>query len=96
MEGWSLAEDLGLTVALFTALDDELLLEGRVYDVIHQVNSLRKDTGLALTDRITLRLPADDIDLIGFAARIADETLALDVIFEGDEIAVEKSISGTR
>ena len=96
VEGWSLAEDLGLTVALFTALDDELLLEGRVYDVIHHVNSLRKDTGLALTDRITLRLPADDIDLIGFAARIADETLALDVIFEGDEIAVEKSISGTR
>ena len=54
------------------------------------------DTGLALTDRITLRLPADDIDLVGFAARIADETLALDVIFEGDEIAVEKSISGNR
>ena len=91
MEGWALAEDLDVTVALSTVLDDELLLEGRVYDVIHHVNSMRKDAGLELTDRITLRLPEEDIDLLPHAARIADETLAVAVLFEGDKTEVEKA-----
>ncbi len=95
VEGWALAEDLDVTVALSTELDAELLVEGAVYDVIHQVNSLRKDSGLEITDRITLRLPeAAEGDLRPHAARIADETLALHVLFEGAEIAVEKSPHG--
>ena len=44
----------GVTVALDTAVDDELALEGRVYELIHRVNSMRKDAGLELTDRIKL------------------------------------------
>ena len=51
------AED-GVTVALEMALDDELLLEGRGYDLIHQVNTLRRDEGLEITDRIVLTLRA--------------------------------------
>ena len=38
-------------------LDDELELEGRVYDLIHTLNSMRKEQGLELTDRITVTLP---------------------------------------
>ena len=57
-EGWAVAASDGATVALDLELDDELRLEGRVYDLIHHVNSLRKEQGLALTDRIDLRLPA--------------------------------------
>ena len=44
--------DAGVTVAIDTAVDDELALEGRVYELIHRVNSMRKDAGLELTDRI--------------------------------------------
>jgi isoleucyl-tRNA synthetase len=95
-EGWFVAADGDLSVEIDTELDDALLLEGRVYDVIHHVNSLRKDTGLELTDRITLRLPEEDVDLLPHAARIADETLALDVLFEGDTVTIEKSTSGAR
>ena len=91
VEGWALAEDLDVTVALSTVLDDELLLEGRVFDVIHHVNSMRKDAGLELTDRITLRLPQEDVDLLPHAARIADETLAVAVLFEGDKTEVEQA-----
>ena len=57
-EGWAVAAADGATVALDLELDDELRLEGRVYDLIHHVNNLRKEQGLALTDRIDLRLPA--------------------------------------
>ena len=35
-EGWAVAADDGLTVALDTALDDELRCEGRVLDLIHR------------------------------------------------------------
>ena len=62
-EGWAVAAADGVTVALDTALDDDLLAEGRVYELIHRVNSLRKETGLALTDRIALTIPRADADL---------------------------------
>ena len=44
LEGWAVASEDGVTVALDTALDDELRLEGRVLDLIHEVNVLRKET----------------------------------------------------
>ena len=75
-DGWAVAGDAGVTVALDTAVDDELALEGRVYELIHRVNSMRKDAGLELTDRIALTIPAADGDLLEHADWIARETLA--------------------
>ena len=57
LEGWAVAADDGLTVALDTALDEELELEGQVFDLVHLLNSMRKDAGLELTDRVRVRLP---------------------------------------
>ena len=37
-EGRAVAADDGVTVALATALDDELRLEGRVLDLVHELN----------------------------------------------------------
>ena len=51
----------GLTVALDTALDPELELEGRVLDLIHQLNAMRKDAGLELTDRIVRHAAGDRV-----------------------------------
>ncbi len=82
-EGWALASDEGVTVALDTRLDDELLLEGRVLDLIHRINSMRKDAGLELTDRIVLTLPAADADLLAHADRIKAEVLATDIRVDG-------------
>ncbi|HLB04464.1 MAG TPA: class I tRNA ligase family protein, partial [Gaiellaceae bacterium] len=58
-DGWELAEDGGLVVALDTRLDAELELEGRVLDLIHTIQRLRKDSGLEITDRIVVTLPED-------------------------------------
>jgi isoleucyl-tRNA synthetase len=63
-EGWALASEAGVTVALDTRLDDELLLEGRVLDLIHQLNLKRREAGLELTDRIAVTLPSGDADLV--------------------------------
>jgi len=84
-EGWALAEDDSLTVAVTTELDDELRLEGRVLDLIHQLNTMRKDAGLALTDRIRVTLPERDSDLLRHEAWIKEEVLATEIRTDGDK-----------
>ncbi len=85
--GWSVASDAGLTVALDTSLDDELRLESRLYDRIHEVNLLRRESGLEITDRIRLWIP--DADLIErYRDRIMAETLA--VSLEPGELRLER------
>jgi isoleucyl-tRNA synthetase len=77
-----------VTVAIETALDDELRLEARVNDLVRAVQQLRKDSGLEITDRIRLWIP--EADLLGFADRIAEETLAVSVEL-GAELRLEKA-----
>jgi isoleucyl-tRNA synthetase len=79
-EGWALAEDESLTVAVTTELDDELRREARVYDLTHRLNTLRKEAGLALTDRIRVVLPESDADLLDYEKRIKDEVLATEIV----------------
>jgi isoleucyl-tRNA synthetase len=84
-DGWAIASSDGVTVALDTALDEALLREGRVYELIHLVNSMRKESGLALTDRIALTIPAHDADLLEHAEWIKAETLAVSVEANGGD-----------
>ena len=87
-EGWAVASAGGLTVALDTALDDELLLEARLLDRVHEVNALRKENGLEITDRIRLWIPDGDL-LERYADRIGRETLA--VALEQGELRLERA-----
>ena len=89
-EGWAVAGEHGLTVALELALDPELELEGRVRDLIHRVNAMRKDLGFELTDRIVLTVPRDDGELLDHGDWIKRETLAERVEL-GDELRIEKA-----
>jgi len=83
-EGWSVAAAEGVTVALDMSLDDELLLEGRVYELIHRVNSMRKDEGLEVTDRIVLTVPATESELVArHGDWIKDEVLAVEIRVDG-------------
>jgi isoleucyl-tRNA synthetase len=82
-EGWAVAADLDVTVALETTLDDELRLEGRVLDLIHRLNSMRRQAGLELTDRIVVRLPEEHADLLRHADWIKHEVLAVSIETDG-------------
>jgi isoleucyl-tRNA synthetase len=84
IEGWAVAEDDGLSIAFDTALDDGLLREGRVHDLVHAINTMRRDEGLELSDRIVVRLPERDADLLGFRERITGEVLATDIVLDGE------------
>ncbi|HEY3540922.1 MAG TPA: isoleucine--tRNA ligase [Gaiellaceae bacterium] len=90
-EGFAVASEQGLTVALDTALDDELLLEGRAYDLIREVNQRRKDDGYELTDRIVLTVPETERDVVeAHREWVAREVLAT-AIEIGDALRIEKS-----
>jgi isoleucyl-tRNA synthetase len=89
-EGWEIKHEDEYVVGVDTRLDDELVTEGRVYDLIHSVQRLRRDAGLEVTDRIVLTIPNEDEALLGHRDWIAGETLAEDVQV-GDELAVHKA-----
>ena len=90
--GWAVATEDGLTVALDTSLDAELELEGRVLDLIHQLNTMRRDAGFELTDRIRITLPAAHAELLAsYRDRIAEEVLAVEI--EANSAAAEPQIS---
>ena len=89
-EGWAVEHGDDYVVAVDTRLDDELVLEGRVYDLIRQAQRLRADSGLEITDRIVLTIPEADRDLLVYEDWIKNETLATSIEI-GDSLAVRKA-----
>jgi isoleucyl-tRNA synthetase len=90
-EGSVVASADGVTVALELGLDDDLVLEGRGYDLIHQVNALRRSEGLELTDRIVLTLPRTESELVErHGDWIKGEVLAVEIRLDGG-IRIEKA-----
>jgi isoleucyl-tRNA synthetase len=57
--GWSVASELGVTVALDCSLTEDLLLEGIARELVNRVQNLRKDMDFEVTDTITLTLKHD-------------------------------------
>ena len=90
-EGWAVAGADRATVALELALDPELELEGLVLDLIHQINSMRKEQGFELTDRIKITLPAAQKDLLRHEDWIKEETLAVAIETNGSELQIAKA-----
>lgn len=90
-EGWAVAAEDGLTVALDTTLDAGLEREGRVLDLIHRLNTMRREAGLELTDRIRVTLPAAQGELLEHAEWIKREVLAVEL--EADGGATEPQIA---
>jgi isoleucyl-tRNA synthetase len=90
-EGWAVASGDGVTVALDLELDDELLLEGEAYELIHGVNTLRKEQGFDVTDRIVLTVPEGMRALVeAHGEWIARDVLATETRV-GGELAIRKS-----
>ena len=95
-EGWAVASEGGVTVALDTHLDAELEREGRMLDLIRLLNSMRKDAGLELTDRIRVTLPESARELLAFEEQIKAEVLAVEIRVDGDETPVIEKVESGR
>jgi isoleucyl-tRNA synthetase len=56
IEGWLVANNNGITVALDIQLNEELIEEGIGRELINRIQNLRKDAGFEVTDKIILYL----------------------------------------
>jgi isoleucyl-tRNA synthetase len=98
-QGYASAEEAGFLVGLDTRLNDELRAEGLAREVVRSVQDARKQAGLEVSDRITLRVSGsagvqDAIDT--HRDFIMSETLATnwgDDAFVGDYV-VEHDVDG--
>ena len=60
IEGWLVASERGLTVALDVTITDDLRFEGIARELVNRIQNLRKDSGLEVTDRIDVKLQKDE------------------------------------
>lgn len=85
-DGFVSASDAGFTVVLDTNLTDELIEEGFVREIISKIQTMRKDSGFEVTDRISVVFDGSEKIAKIFAANDAEiksQTLA-DSIDAGD------------
>ena len=78
--GLAVASDQGVTVAVDVTITPELEQEGYARDLVRAVNTMRKDAGLEISDRIHLFYLADeaiDAAMKRFADYVKQETLAV-------------------
>jgi isoleucyl-tRNA synthetase len=97
LEGYQLEREASHAVALELALDEDLRREGLAREIVHAVQSARKDAGLEVTDRIELALGGDAEVLAAARAHeayVAGETLAVAVDYQGDGEAAPASVDG--
>ena len=57
--GIAAAHDAAFTVAVRTEITPELAREGTAREIVHRIQGLRRDAGLAITDRIAVWIEAD-------------------------------------
>jgi isoleucyl-tRNA synthetase len=87
IEGWLVAYDepYKLMVALDTDMDDDLRAEGMARELVSRVQTMRKENGLEITDRIMLYIDASE-ELRGAIEKnkeyVMAETLAVEIDFE--------------
>lgn len=60
IEGWLVANEGSLTVALDVTISDELRKEGIARELVNRIQNLRKDSGFEVTDRIDVKLQKDE------------------------------------
>ena len=60
IEGWLVANEGALTVALDVTITDGLRKEGIARELVNRIQNLRKDSGFEVTDRIDVKLQKDE------------------------------------
>jgi isoleucyl-tRNA synthetase len=73
-----------ITIALDTALSEELLIEGLARELVNKINTMRREAGFAVTDRINITIDATERvrrSFEIFGPMIAGEVLAVSVNF---------------
>jgi isoleucyl-tRNA synthetase len=99
MPGWLVESENGLTVALDTELNDDLVAEGFAREFVNRVQNMRKDAGFEVTDRIRIYFTGSDklrSILQEKESYIKNETLAVEFVdsYRPGEYASKLDING--
>ncbi|MFO8147444.1 MAG: DUF5915 domain-containing protein, partial [Gillisia sp.] len=94
IEGWLVASNKNITVALDVHISEELKKEGIARELVNRIQNLRKDSGLEVTDTIDVTLLKDSVvedAVLENIKYIKNETLTAnlefaDVVTNGTEI----------
>ena len=98
MPGWLVASEGKLTVALDITVTDELRKEGVARELVNRIQNIRKDSGLEVTDKITVEIEAKELvegAVAEFGDYIGSQTLAVSVKCSAEpqgEFVVESDI----
>ncbi|MDN3506668.1 MAG: isoleucine--tRNA ligase [Simkaniaceae bacterium] len=97
-EGLVARSEEGITVALDTELTEDLLLEGIARELINKINTMRRDAGFAVTDRIEIGMETTDRvkkALTIHQELIMNEVLGVSLTFEAQD-GTEWDINGEK
>ncbi|HZS00222.1 MAG TPA: DUF5915 domain-containing protein, partial [Chloroflexota bacterium] len=81
--GFAAAEGDGFTVALETQLSPELVAEGRAREIVHRIQTMRKEAGFRVEDRIVTYYagdPALEAAIQAHADYLRGETLSVELV----------------
>ena len=87
IEGWVVANNDKITVALDTRVNERLLNEGLAREFINRIQNLRKQSGFEVTDKIILYLTPDknlEKVFVNHLNYIKNEVLAKDVVIKNE------------
>ena len=87
IEGWIVANNDKITVALDTRLNERLFNEGLAREFINRIQNLRKQSGFEVTDKIILYLTPDktlEKVFVNHLNYIKNEVLAKDVVIKNE------------
>ena len=83
VEGWQVASEGSLTVALDMEVTPQLRREGLARELVNRIQNLRKSAGFEVTDRITTQVYTADQELSGaldsFGPYVKSQTLSLSI-----------------
>ena len=91
--GYSVAQEGGYLVAVTTTLTPQLEQEGNARELVRRIQQLRKDAGLAISDRITLYVSDSGVTaslLANYGAYVQEETLTTQLVSDGVPGSVEQ------
>ncbi|HJY63093.1 MAG TPA: isoleucine--tRNA ligase, partial [Ignavibacteria bacterium] len=82
IEGWIIASEGNITVAIDTTLDNELISEGIAREFISKVQNIRKERSMDVNDKIRINFTAEDDLLNAIQSKnkyIAEQTMAVEL-----------------
>lgn len=101
IQGWKVANDGALTVALDVKITEELRGEGIAREFVNRIQTIRKEIGLDVTDRINVKIAANEAFRVALLVNseyirgqiLAEELILVEQLEEGHPVEIEDGLT---